>query len=141
MLFRSGGPILGVCALLSGCAAPAQPDPPPLAVSPPLATSSSFNGSYNGMMQLSSGSPDSCGTQDIFTLRVTANGFQYVLRQPQVPWRPSVAFAVGIAPDGSFGAASGGAFINGRIAQGHMQGQIVGDACGYSFQADNTGSF
>jgi hypothetical protein len=64
-----------------------------------------------------------------------------VLQQPQVPWRPTVTFAVDIAPDGSFVTKSGAAFIKGQVKQGHMQGQIVGDACGFSFEADNDGSF
>jgi len=130
-----------VCGSLSACsgsqsqnASPPIPDPPPARPVP-------IDGSYNGVMQLVSGSADSCGTQDIFTLQVRNRAFSYVLRQPQVPWRPSVPFGVSIGPDGSFHAASGGAQIDGTIAQGHMQGQIVGDACGFRFEADNVGTF
>jgi hypothetical protein len=92
-------------------------------------------------MQLASGSPESCGTQDMFSLQVKANSFEYVLQQPQVPWRPAVAFTVSIAPDGSFATSSGAAFVKGQVKHGHMQGQIVGDACGFSFEADSSGSF
>jgi hypothetical protein len=100
-----------------------------------------IDGSYNGLMQRASGTIDSCGTQDVFTLQVRNNAFTYVLSQPQVPWRPSVTFGVAIAPDGSFHAASGAAHIDGTVVQGHMQGQIVGDSCGFQFEADNSGSF
>lgn len=131
----------GLLAMLAGCMSPAQPDPPPDTQGPPLARATSVNGNYNGVAQLASGSPDSCGTQDIFSLRVSANAFQYVLQQPQVPWRPSVTFAVSIEPDGSFASNPGTAYIKGQVKQGHMQGQIVGDSCAFSFEADNTGSF
>ena|SRR5689334_20581698 len=131
----------GLFAMLAGCTSPAQPDPPPVAAGPPLAIAKSVDGNYNGVAQLASGSPDACGTQDIISLRVSANAFQYVLQQPQVPWRPSVTFAVSIAPDGSFASNAGTAYIKGQVKQGHMQGQIVGDSCAFSFEADNTGSF
>ena len=130
----------GLFAIVAGCSSPAQPDPPPTG-GPPLATATSVDGSYNGIAQLVSGSPDSCGTQDIFSLQVRANAFQYVLQQPQVPWRPSITFAVGITPAGSFASNSGAAYIKGQVKQGHMQGQIVGDSCAFRFEADNTGSF
>jgi len=131
----------GVLVMLAGCMSPAQPDPPPVSGGPPLATARSIDGNYNGVAQLTSGSADSCGTQDIFSLQVRANAFKYVLQQPQVPWRPSVSFAVSIAPDGSFASNAGTAYIKGQVKQGHMQGQIVGDSCTFSFEADNTGSF
>jgi hypothetical protein len=131
----------GLLAMLASCMSPAQTDPPPVAQGPPLAIARSIDGSYNGVAQLASGSPDACGTQDIFSLKVRANAFKYVLQQPQVPWRPSVTFAVSIAPDGSFASYSGTAYIKGQVKQGHMQGQIVGDSCAFSFEADNTGSF
>ena len=131
----------GVLVMLAGCVSPAQPVPPPASAGPPPATARSIDGNYNGVAQLTSGSPDSCGTQDIFSLKVSADAFRYVLKQPQVPWRPSVTFAVSIAPDGSFASNSGAAYIKGQVKQGHMQGQIVGDSCAFSFEADNTGSF
>ena len=54
---------------------------------------------------------------------------------------PGGGSGVVIAPDGSFHAGSGATYIDGKASQGHMQGQIVGDACGYQFEADNVGSF
>ncbi|HME21004.1 MAG TPA: hypothetical protein VKI44_06535 [Acetobacteraceae bacterium] len=75
------------------------------------------------------------------TLQVTNHAYHYVLNQRQVPWQPQRSFDVVIAPDGSFHAQAGPAYIRGQVSQGHMQGQIVGDACGYQFEADNSGTF
>ena len=83
----------------------------------------------------------SCGTQDSLSLQVRNGTFNYVLAQPQVPWQPRRVFQVTIAPDGSFQAQSGAAYIQGVVRGGHMQGQIVGDACGYRFEADGTGAW
>jgi hypothetical protein len=103
----------------------------------------SFNGTYNGLMQLvrSNGPGVICGTQDTMTITVGANTFHYTLNQPQVRWLPFRAFDVVIAPDGSFQQQSGAAYIMGRISGGHMQGEIAGDACGYRFQADRSGTW
>jgi hypothetical protein len=131
----------GCCALLIGCSAPQPPAPPAAAIDPPPTRPVSVNGSYNGVTQLVTGAATSCGTGDIFTLQVQNGAFRYELHQPQVPWRPSVTFSAAIAPDGSFHAASGAAYIDGKVTQGHMQGQVVGDACGFQFEADNTGTF
>ena len=117
-------------------------DPPAAAAptpSPPRIAG--VNGTYNGLMQLMSGSPVSCGTTDIFTVLVQNNGFRFVLNQPQVPWQPQRVFVATIAPDGSFSAAADVAYIRGTASQGHMQGQIVGDACQFQFEADSNGTF
>jgi hypothetical protein len=132
---------IGFCACLIGCTGSGQSDPPAVTSGPPLAQPTSINGNYNGVKQLVTGAAMSCGTQDIFTLQVQNRAFHYVLNQPEVPWRPSVTFDVVITPDVSFHGGSGAAYIDGKAAQGHMQGQIVGDACGYQFEADNVGSF
>lgn len=136
--------VASLVACLIGCSdgdpssapAPVAPAPTP---SPPRV--SGVNGTYNGMMQLSSGAPASCGTSDIFTVVVKNNGFRFVLNQPQVPWQPQRVFAATIAPDGSFNAGTDVAYIRGTTSQGHMQGQIVGDACQFQFQADSDGTF
>jgi hypothetical protein len=141
MTLRSSGLMIGAGITVVGCAAPARTDDPAAVASSLAVTAAAINGTYNGLMQLASGSPESCGTQDVFSLQVRANSFEYVLQQPQVPWRPAVTFAVSIVPDGSFATVSGTTFIKGQVKQGHMQGQIVGDACGFTFEADNTGSF
>ena len=125
------------CVLVASCTN--APPPPPQV--PPLALPTSNNGNYSGFMQLASGPAMSCGTQVELTLQVHNNAFEYVLLQPQVPLTPQRAFQVVIASDGSFQAQSGPAFIRGQVSQGHMQGQIYGDLCGYQFEADSTGAF
>jgi hypothetical protein len=137
----AGSFAMGICSLVVGCAdAPNAPPATTAAASPP-ARIVPIDGSYNGVTQLVSGTAISCGSQDILTLQVHNHTFLYVLNQPQVPWQPQRSFEVVIAPDGAFQAQSGPAYIRGRVNQGHMQGQIVGDACGYQFEADNSGTF
>jgi hypothetical protein len=138
---RSVSVVVVLGGVLSACSGSQSQNEPPPAPDPPLARTVPIDGNYNGLMQLASGTTDACGSQDVFTLQVRNNAFSYVLNQPQVPWRPSVTFAVTIEQDGSFHATSGAAHIDGTVAQGHMQGQIVGDSCGFQFEADNSGSF
>ncbi len=92
-------------------------------------------------MQLTSGSADSCGTSNIFRVVVQNSAFRFVLNQPQVPWQPQRVFTATIAPDGSFNAGADVAYMRGTARQGHMQGQIVGDACQFQFEADSDGTF
>ena len=132
---------LGVCALLAACAIPLQPPQPATAAASPPARVVPIDGSYNGIAQLVSGATVSCGTQDTVSLQVKSGAFRYVLNQPEVPWQPRRSFDVVIAPDGTFQAQSGPASISGQVSQGHMHGQIVGDACGYQFEADNAGTW
>ncbi len=132
--------LAALVAFLPACTAPSAPPPPSLAVAPPMQPVS-INGSYDGVMQLISGLAMSCGTQDMLTLQVTNNGFAYQLNQPQVPWQPVRAFNVVIAENGSFQAQSGTAYIRGTVSGGHMAGDLVGDACGYHFEADRSGTW
>ena len=132
--------IAGVSTMASGCTNSSQTPPPP----PPVAQPSgpvSVNGAFNGIMQLVEGPPASCGTQDMLTLNVVNNAFSYTLNQPQVPGQPTRTFNVMIASDGSYQASSGAAFIRGTASSGHMSGDIFGDACGFHFEADNSGSW
>jgi hypothetical protein len=130
----------GLVACLMGCSGSDPPAAAPAPVpSPPRVTS--VNGTYNGLMQLVGGAPGSCGTSDIFTVVVQNNAFRFVLNQPQVPWQPQRVFAATIAPDGSFQAGTGVAYMRGTTKQGHMQGQIIGDACQFQFEADSDGTF
>lgn len=124
---------------LTGCSNTAPPSAP--VPSPPPAQVTSVNGTYNGLMQLTSGPSDSCGTSNIFTVVVRNSSFSFVLNQPQVPWQPRRVFTATIAPDGSFNAGTGVAYMRGTTSQGHMQGQIVGDACQFQFEADSDGTF
>jgi hypothetical protein len=92
-------------------------------------------------MQLVQGTPISCGTEDMLTLHVANNVFSYTLNQPQVPGQPTRTFNVMIASDGSFQAQSGVAYIHGTASGSHMAGDVVGDACGYHFEADSSGTW
>ncbi len=132
--------IAGVAVTVTGCADTPQTPPPP----PPVAQPSgpvAVNGAFNGIMQLVEGLPASCGTQDTLTLNVVSNAFSYTLNQPQVPGQPTRTFNVMIASDGSYQAQSGAAFIRGTASSNHMSGDIFGDACGFHFEADNSGSW
>jgi hypothetical protein len=51
------------------------------------------------------------------------------------------SFNVAIAPDGSFKAQAGTASIRGTVSSGHMAGDVVGDAYGYHFEADRSGTW
>ena len=137
----AGASALAICALAGGCTDAPEASRLPTAAASPPAHAVPIDGSYNGVAQLITGAATSCGTQDILTLQVSNRMFHYVLEQPQVPWQPQRTFEVVIAPDGSFQVQSGSAYIRGQVNQGHMQGQIVGDACGYRFEADNSGTF
>ncbi|MBN8908239.1 MAG: hypothetical protein J0H99_16745 [Rhodospirillales bacterium] len=75
------------------------------------------------------------------TIAVRGGSFHFVLNQPQVPEQSTRAFDATIAPDGSFVSRDGPTFIRGTVKAGHMQGAIAGDACGYDFEADRTGTF
>lgn len=142
------GMVLG--ATLAGCntSPPAMP-PPSAAVAPPPAGSANappvsatppsqpmaIDGIYRGAMQLSRGRAINCGNDDAITLRVKNHAFTYRLQQPQADWRPTIDFVAKVAPDGSFNAKSGPDSISGQIADGVMQGTIIGDICGFSFNA------
>jgi hypothetical protein len=138
---RSGLAVMAICMTASGCAVAPQPPAPPAPVVAPPTQPVSVNGTYSGITQLVQESAMSCGTQDMFTLHVVDNAFDYTINQPQVPWQPVRSFTVAIAPDGSFQAQSGAAYIRGTVSGGHMAGDIMGDACGYHFEADSTGTF
>jgi hypothetical protein len=148
-LFGGRGHILGglrfclaiaaLCGAVSGCTT----TPPPIAPTPVAAPTLpvSVNGTYNGVMQLVQGLPTSCGTDNMFTLSVTNNAFSYTLNQPQVPGQPTRVFNVVIASNGSFQTAPGAVFMRGTASGTHIAGDIVGDACGYHFDADSSGTW
>ncbi len=78
--------------------------------------------------------------QNVLAVVVRNRAFHYVLNQPQVEWQPVRTFDVAIGADGAFLAQSGTALVSGRVGGGHMQGEIIGDACGFQFQADKSGT-
>lgn len=116
------------------------PSPAPVAAGPgprPVP----IDGNYDGVMQLSRGDAINCGNQNSITLNVKDHAFTYRLDQPQAEWRPVIVFTATIGPDGSFNARSGPDSMIGRVASGSMQGQIIGDICGFSFVADRGGTW
>ncbi len=129
--------VLGVT--LGGCSGPGRAPPPP---PDPLASTGpvSPDGKYDGTMQSVSGG-ELCGSQDPMTIGVRGQSFHFVLNQPQVPEQSTRAFDVSIASDGTFLSRNGVTSIRGTVRAGHMQGAIAGDACGYDFEADRTGTF
>ena len=132
---------MATCVAAAGCTStpPSSPVTPAAVIQP--AGPVSVNGTYNGITQLVQGPAMSCGTQDMLTLHVVDNTFGYTLKQPQVPWQHVRSFNVVIAPDGSFQAQSGTAYIRGTVSGSHMAGDIVGDACAYHLEADSSGTF
>jgi hypothetical protein len=130
-----------ICGMASGCTNPPQPPPiTPAPVAPPTGPVS-VNGTFNGIMQTTQGTNLSCGTTDMLTLNVANNAFSYTLNQPEVISQPVRSFNVVIAPDGSFDVQSGAAYIRGTLSGTHIAGDIVGDSCGYHFEADSSGTW
>jgi hypothetical protein len=128
--------------VISGCATSA----PPAATLPPMAVPVSFDGNYRGTIQLTSSAPSEtqsnwCDTPPVISLSVQNSAFPYVLLHPSLPQDSddplSPAFAVAIAPDGSFDTISqnGEAEMAGRVIGSDMAGQINGTNCGYAFTA------
>jgi hypothetical protein len=128
---------VAVATLLAGCS-PGQP-PPAVATAP--SRSVPIDGTYGGVMQLTRGDAMNCGNENPITLQVQNHTFTYRLGQPRAEWKPVIVFTVAIAPDGSFNAQSGPDSMSGQVASGSMQGQIVGDICGFSFNADRGGTW
>ena len=130
-----------VCVAVFGCTD--APQPPPITPAPVASPTRpvSVNGTFNGIMQTTQGTNLSCGTMDMLTLNVVNNAFSYTLNQPEVVSQPVRSFNVVIALDGSFDAQSGAAYIRGTASGTHIAGDIVGDSCGYHFEADSSGTW
>ncbi len=69
------------------------------------------------------------------------HSFTYRLSQPRAEWKPNIVFTATIGPDGSFNARSGPDSMSGQVSQGTMQGVIVGDICGFNFNAARGGTW
>ncbi len=124
---------VAVSSLLVSCspspsAATATTTPPPRPVP--------IDGTYGGAMQLTRGNAINCGNDNPITLQVKNRTFTYRLAQPQAEWKPVIVFTVTIGPEGSFDERSGPDSMSGHVAGGSMQGEIVGDICGFTFNAD-----
>jgi hypothetical protein len=125
-------------AVLAACSNP--PPPTPVAGARPL-QAVPIDGTYGGVMQLTRGDAMNCGDENPITLQVRDNAFTYRLSQPQADWKPVIVFAATIGPDGSFNARSGSSSMSGRVVNGSMQGLIIGDICGFSFNAGRGGTW
>jgi hypothetical protein len=110
--------------------------PPAVATRTPPAQPIPIDGTYGGVMQLTRGDATNCGNENPITLQVKNQTFTYRLAQPQAEWKPVIIFTVTIAADGSFDGRAGPDSMSGHVAGGSMQGQVVGDMCGFSFNAD-----
>ena len=129
--------VLLSAAALAACSS-TPPAPPPAA---PSASPVPIDGTYDGIMQLIRGDGITCGNQNPINLHVVDRTFSYRLSQPQADWRPVLVFAAVIAPDGAFNAQTGDRYMRGTVSGGHMQGEIAGDVCGFSFVADRGGTW
>jgi hypothetical protein len=92
-------------------------------------------------MQLNRGTAINCGNDNPITLHVENHAFTYQLNQPQAEWKPVIVFKAMIGPDGAFNAQVGPDSMSGSIAGGNMQGSIIGDVCGFSFNASRGGTW
>lgn len=131
------GSFLAVVAL-AGCSSPSEPPPPPIA---PISGPQPIDGTYHGLAQLIRGTEMNCGNMDEFSVQVVNHTVGFTLRQPQADWKPVVVFSAPIQADGSFDAELGTSYMRGTLSDGHMQGRISGDICGFSFNADRDGTF
>ena len=129
---------LAATALAAGCVK----SPPPMSYPlPPISGPQPIDGRYDGLMQLIRGDVINCGNSNEFHLKVANQSFSYELSQPQAPWKPVIVFTATIGPDGAFNATSGTGYMRGTLTNGHMQGRISGDICGFDFNADRTGNW
>jgi len=102
------------------------------------------DGLYNGQLVASGsvgGSLEMCGYTDRFQLEIRNGKFRFTLSQPTVPYRRRLVFDVTVAPDGSFATSPGPTSMKGFVTLGHLQGQVVGDACSFDIQADRNGTW
>jgi hypothetical protein len=120
-------------------AACSSPLPPLASVPPPKPVP--IDGTYGGVMQLSRGDAITCGDENPITLQVTDNILTYQLSQPRAEWKPVIVLTAKIRSDGSFNAQSGPDSMNGYVSQGTMQGVIIGDICGFNFNAARAGTW
>ncbi len=132
---------LGCAIAIGGCAAGT---PTTLANAVPATPGISFDGLYQGSIQVTATSAASamqrswCETDSHVTLQVTNNAFSYAPPHPNLsPDVPTSVYSASIAPDGSFAAVSEQqTTMNGKVTGTHMTAVINGLACVYSLTAD-----
>ena len=121
---------------------------PPPAAPTPQAAYVSFDGIYHGRIRVTShtlGGPNSnwCDTPPAISLSVKQNSFRYLLAHPNLPPDPDLSPTIQvteISPDGSFNGfpKNGGPEMVGSITGPHMEGEIHGLGCGYTFMAERS---
>ena len=110
---------------------------------PPPAPVTSFDGTYRTAIRPTSSfglaqNTEWCDTpgQPVVTI---ANGrFTYMVPHPEITGSPAPIFVANMAADGSFYGESGAGLIAGQIQGMHIQGQLNGAACIYSFSGQRT---
>jgi hypothetical protein len=143
---KPGLPTMSAAAILHSLVA-CSPKPPPAPPAPQEAPVS-FDGIYRGKILVSShtlGGPNSnwCDTPQAISLSVRQNAFKYLLAHPNLPPDPDLSPTIevsSISPDGSFDGLpiNGGPEMIGTITGSHMQGEIHGLGCAYTFTAEKS---
>ncbi len=142
---RAGWPAFaGLLVMLTGCQQPIDPAAqlPPVARAKPGPVDP--DGTYQGQL-ISKGAVASgafgCGSIDSLPLTIRDRKLRLVLAQPEIPYRTRIVFDVTISDDGTFASPSEETYMRGSVSDGHLQGQVVGDACSFSLEADRNGSW
>lgn len=133
-------------ATLAACSN--RPAPPAMTSSAPQ--SASFDGRYEGSVQVSGvasgGTLSNCETDRRLTLQVVGGTFTYVQRHPNIehtgpsltPEATTATYTATISADGSVRGDSGedNGQLSGTVLGTHMKGRIDGVLCHYTFSAD-----
>ena len=111
---------------------------PPSEAKQAAQTGTTFDGSYTTTIQQATSASIAKGTQWCDTpaqtvIAVTNGQFNLVLPHPNVPGNAPVSFPASINPDGSFSGQTINGTISGNVQANHIEGRIVGSACGYTF--------
>jgi hypothetical protein len=133
---------IAILLALGACSSAAPPPAPPT----PEAAIVSFDGTYRGRIRITShtlGGANSnwCDTPQAISLSIQNNAFKYLLAHPNLPPDPDLSPTIEVAsisPDGSFNGfpIDGGPEMVGSITGSHMQGEIHGLGCAYTFAAE-----
>jgi hypothetical protein len=134
---------------VAGCAGPMGPDRPgpsvPVAQWKPedydKVPVNAFDGSYRTEIHLTGSTDvakgtDWCSTPGQTMITVANGRFTYTTPHPNVPGNPTPQFEASLAPDGSFYGLVLVGNMHGTIQGGHIEGQIDGAGCLYSFSGD-----
>ena len=123
--------------IVAGCAGSMGTIRPDTAAAPITA----FDGSYRNTISVTSSATVAQGTswcdtpgQPVITV---ANGqFSYAVPHPNMPGNATPIFQAAMAQDGSFAGNSNGGTISGQVRGTHIEGNIDGAGCRYTFAGD-----